>query len=116
MTRRQRFEAFEAAHREWVRRLGLTDWNVVYECVPLDGKYAITSYNRATRTATVSLDTKRWVFPKRMRKLAAHEAAHLLLADLYILARERHSTLQELDVAEEQAVVRLENLLGELGS
>ena len=46
-----------------------------------------------------------------MKQIAFHETMHLLLADVSSLASSRFISIAQLDVAEEAAVTRLENVI-----
>lgn len=116
-TNKAAFDLFCKEARRRLTQLGLNDWEVYFEHVHLDGRYAACSFKRLGRKATISMSTSWGPFAPTaasLKRSALHEVLHLLIADLSCAGASRHATADELEQAEEALVTRLEKALGEL--
>lgn len=108
------FKDFARFVRQWLAVLGLQDWDVEFEHVFLEGRFASCHNQPSSRKATIALSTcwGSWrPTTARLRRSALHETSHLLLADLWDAAERRYVTLEELHRAEEAVVTRVVNAL-----
>ena len=110
---KKHFKIFKRACRKWLKKLGLADWLVYYSMSFEIEHYAEICTSRTERATTIYL-CGRWplaeIHPlneKNLEASAKHEILHLLVADLADLARDRYSTEEEIDCAEESLVERL---------
>lgn len=110
------FERFKRAFRKYRDLFGLTGWRVTFgRGVENDGNYAELHTNNIGRVASVSLCTElsemareEWKGPEATGR---HEAIHLLTADLDTLATWRYIRADEINMAEEALVRRIEDAL-----
>lgn len=108
------FELFQKVFREYQERFGLQGYRVYFEHEPFDDDFARISVDMDNMTATVRLNSrlpKRQELAKDVRRIARHEALHLLLARLRSLALERFVTASEVQESSEEVVHRLEELI-----
>lgn len=115
-TTARHFEEFKRYHEGYVRRYGLIKWRVYYEHDNGDEEYyADTSANYTGKIVLVRLSVKwgegRPLNSSELRKLAKHEANHLLLSDLYWHAKARFISTDTLIEAEEAVVRTLDQLI-----
>ena len=108
------FELFQKVFREYQEKFGLQGYRVYFEHEPFGDDFAGISVDMDNMTATVRLNSrlpKRQASAKDVRRLAKHEALHLLLARLRSLALERFVTASEVQESSEEVVHRLEELI-----
>src|SRR3990167_9196664 len=82
--------------KEW----GLTDWELYFNFIKLDGSIAICNKNLFSRNATLTLNNEMDDSDKRhlnVKNSAKHEMIHVLLSPLDTLAYSRFVTQDELN-------------------
>lgn len=106
---------FQTRVYAWARKIGLTDWSILVETgVKNTGVDAASiHYKDRNRIATIGLAEEYAARPSRAQldRHAFHEVAHLLLADLAMLADRKDGTTETVDQAEHVIIRRLESLL-----
>lgn len=116
-TTKKDFHLFMEACTIYLDKLGLKEWSVFYNHAVLEDAYATTAWKLSGYVATITLnqewDDLRPKSDREIRRVALHEALHLLLAPIAAEASERYTTQLQLEVAEHQAIRRLENLVPE---
>ena len=114
----QHFQIFVKACKFWCKQFGLLDHriNYYYDKLDDDSTCACTSTERESRCVAISLNTS-WIVAvskTRLENVALHEVMHVLLGDLTELANQRFTSEEDIDTANEAAVVRLENGISDL--
>lgn len=109
------FEIFKTYCAEAIQKLGLLEWSVHYAHEHRESDYARTAWKLSGGVATITLSTY-WddLRPKTeeaLRRVAYHEVMHLLLAPLVAEACDRYTNQDAIDIAEHQAIRRLENVI-----
>lgn len=109
------FLQFQKEFKKWQQRFGLTGYRVYYKYEPLAKCFAqLRTGNGHLQVATVVLNSK---LPdkdkpfKDIKNTAKHEAIHLMLTRLMTNARWRYGDEEEINEAEEEIVVKLEDLI-----
>lgn len=107
------FEKFKAAFLHWQKELGLTHYQVVFECSQAEGVFARIDTNHAGKIATVTLAKN--LSPENHRHFdpalsGRHEAIHLLTGRLVWLAGARYLFAEDIVEEDEAIVRRLEHL------
>ena len=123
MLKKQKKHALTAIHfrnfirncQDWQRRFGMMDFRIEYymERLDQDSSCAITHFDIEDRAASITINNQ-WIVPvtdRTLNAVALHEMAHLMLADLTDLGRERHVTAKAIWQANEAAVIRIENCI-----
>ena len=114
------FANFQRHFKRYQQRFGLTGYQVYFKCEPLDSCFADISCLQNRMVVTVRLNSESQPEGeeprKSIRSTAKHEAIHLLLYRLEHLARCRYVADEEIYEAEEELVVKLEGLIGEVDS
>lgn len=119
LTTEKHFKEFKRVARHWIKRLGLTDWQVHFLH---EGKnndvFARCYINVAGRVATLELQ-KDWdgdkVSMAQVRRSARHEVGELLLLPLEVMAKDRFVSEAHISETQHGIVRRLEKLFGEIG-
>lgn len=115
-TTTKHFEVFKTEVLSWVKKFGLTEWEISFLHKILDHERAALSFNICGRTATFML-TSQWtdtVEPLNnaaIKAIAKHEAIELLLGGVHGIAISRYATEDEFLAAHHALVRRLEKLL-----
>lgn len=108
------FRFFTAECKRLRSRWGLNDLKVYYQHERLKNAYANLSCDSTSRIAVIRL-AKNWDDrqPTRaeLRESARHELCHLLLDDLYDLARGRRAAKRQITQVAERTARRIEPLL-----
>ena len=108
------FADFQRYFKEYQRKFGLTGYQVYFKYEPLEKAFARLVANQGEVVATVTLSSvlldKDKPF-KDIRRDAKHEALHLLINRLGANGRYRYSSEAEIYEAEEELVVKLEDLI-----
>ncbi len=109
------FGQFESACYAWIRRFGLTDWNVEVRFAPLgdcdENVRARCLTNWVQRSAAIVFNSG-WrargdqVAGETLDALALHEVSHLLLSTLVNLCAEQRDAYCNPVDSEEHAVIR----------
>ena len=107
-TTKEDYRQFQDEVKRLVQVFGLTDWTLSFERDELSDANANVEYNILGRSATFTLG--KHIAPA-VEQIAFHETIHLLLADVSSLASSRFISIAQVDVAEEAAVIRLENMI-----
>lgn len=114
-TTKAHYDEFKRHHAEYVRRFGLLEWAVQYRHALEDEGYACTEPKFKGKVATVTLATDwgevRPVNSRELRKVAKHEAIHLLTYSLYWHAAARYISPDTLEEAEHALVRTLDQLI-----
>lgn len=104
------FAEFKRECDRIIKRLGLSGWDVRYEYKPRSkGDEAACCPAIGGRIVTFTFH--RLADGYRVKTLAAHEIAHLVVAELAELATRRYTTEAELKRAEETTCTVLEKVL-----
>jgi len=111
------FKRFKASFMHWYNKLGLQGWQVFFRHEELDiPVYARIISDFRVRAATVKFNK---TVPEEdvpefdPIRTGKHEALHLLLAPLEYHAHARYIHQEDIDSAEEEIVVRLQNTLND---
>ena len=110
----QDLEIFKSEFDRYRKLFGLSGWDIYYEYKPIKDKFATIVYVGDDCAATVTLNSKPLASLKPhndIKKHAKHEAIHLLLARYDIIASTRFADKEALDVANEELVVKLTELI-----
>jgi hypothetical protein len=112
-TTKENFECFKQSVICWQKLFGLTDYRIEVEHNKLQRQDALAhiSCDIDERWAVITLNIK-WPFKPNglgLEKSAFHEICHLLTAEMDKLGKERYSTLDEINRANEAFVSRMEN-------
>lgn len=114
-TTRRHFELFKKECLRLQVVLGLNGWTIAFEHVKLEGLNSKIVTSCLTKQATIALSSDHSDVESLtdlvILRHAKHEMAHLLLADLDDLARQRYVQEGELDEAEHRIVRTLEKIL-----
>jgi hypothetical protein len=104
--------------KKWVyhyqKEFGLSDWKIYVDKFKLNNEFAHNHYNNEGRVSNISIaeelddEVAQYIDP---RGSAKHETIHLILADLYDLAKSRFTTQEQINIVEESIVRRLEKLI-----
>jgi hypothetical protein len=108
------FTLFKSKFTYWQKRLGLQEWRVDFQFVPLERDFAHIDFGELEdRVATVRLSCEipdyAWANFDAAQS-AKHEALHLATFRLYWLGGRRHVLARELEEEWESLVRRLESL------
>lgn len=117
-TTKKHFEIFKNEAGKWIRNFGLTDWDITFEHIKMEGIKAQCRYNLVNRTATLSLSTNYsnecigFDIEYDVKKSAFHEVCELLLCPLETMVEQRYALGVD-DVREETHCIvrRLENFV-----
>jgi len=115
-TSKNQFELFEKWCRYWINRFKLA-WRFDFFLTPLpDKKQSEILRDYMACVATVQLHTEitktaKDSYSKVIKDIAKHEIIHGLLSNLVALARSRFVTEIEIEKAEEELVVKLEEII-----
>ncbi len=110
------FELFKKHFTEYQKMFGLTGYETYIKFERLGGCFANVVVRQDSMVATVCLNKECDVGSLPfldVRKSAKHEALHLLLGRFAHLARSRYASKEEIYVAEEEIVNKLEKLVKE---
>ncbi len=108
------FNVFKKEFTKWQNKFGLNGYSVYFKYEPLEHSFAQISVDHSNMAARVSLNSE---VPKEhkefidIKKTALHEAIHLLTGKLKSLAEQRYVSEDEVYSAEEELVVKLQNLI-----
>ena len=104
-------EKFKARCEYWLRFFGIEkEWVVYYSGQKLD-RYAETAYWIDSKVATITLNTSEALSDEALDRVAFHEVAHLVLADVMALAKDRNYDKETADKEEHKLINRLEHVL-----
>lgn len=110
------FEQFKGYCREWLAKLGLTDWEIYYSHEDSDDSLAWCSRKYEGKVATIglclNLDSLE-ATPANLQKWARHEVLHVLLGDLQHLVNLRSISDNIVSATEHAVIRRLEAAFGE---
>lgn len=117
-TTAKEFGVFKAECERLIPTLGLNGWTFYFKHTFAKDTYARTHTDTITKVCSIIFSTE-WddnggahpATKQAVERVAKHEMAHALLADLYSLARSRYVQTDELDEAEHRVVRVLEKLL-----
>lgn len=115
-TTKAHFETFKASFLYWQKELGMLDYRIVFEMIPLPDKFALISMDHFAKHARVSLCSQFRDNPLESLHFdpaghGKHEAIHLFLSRLMCLANSRFVMEREIDITEEGMVRVLEKVL-----
>ena len=109
------FEIFKREFEKYRQCFGLTGFATFYQYEPTAEGFAHIDYSLSDMSAIVTLNseppTRVKGYPRNIRKLAKHEAIHLLLARLTWNANMRYTTQDVVNEVEEEIVIKLEGLI-----
>ena len=108
------FILFQKYFTEYQQRFGLTGYKIYFRYEPLNSTFAEIRFGEHDQVATVALNSNLPEKDKPFKDIkltAKHEAIHLLLHRLESNARWRYSSASEIDEADEELVVKLEQLI-----
>jgi len=111
------FKCFQKYFKEYQYRFGLAGYKVYFKYEPLDdGIFANITCDSHDMFATVRLNSvvsKEDKPDRDIRRLAKHEAIHLLLARFDDKARSRYVRRDEIYEVAEELATKLEGLIGD---
>lgn len=109
------YELFQKWVRHYFQLLGLTEWELYFEHIQLEGKYAESYYKVSDGLCTIVLaktwDNMRKKDAQSIQSVALHETLHILMAPLTAEAGERYTNQLSIDTAEHLIIRRLEKLV-----
>lgn len=111
------FQLFQDEFKRWQKLLGLMNYYVCFRHEPIDSSVAQIRIDQEEMVAVVRLNTK---LKKEdnpyddIRKVAKHEALHLLIGKLERYGQSRYITEADMCEATEELVIRLLDLLPDL--
>ena len=108
------FLLFQKTFKEYQQKFGLTGYKVYFKYEPLEKAYASIMCEQGDLVATVRLNSElpeKHKLHKDIKGSAKHEALHLLLMRLEILAKYRYANSDEIYEAAEELVHKLEELI-----
>lgn len=108
------FILFQREFKVWQERLGLTGYKVYFRYEHLDSCFASIKVGWDNMVAVVTFNSSISKEDKpdlAIKKVALHEALHLLLARVNQCAKRRYVTEDQIFEADEEAVNKLERLL-----
>ena len=109
------FEIFKAEFDKYKTLFGLTGFKVFYEYCPIENRFADIHYSLDDCAVHVRLNSEPPPmiegYTNNIRGRAKHEALHLFLSRLVWHASRRFVTEEVLDEAEEEIVIKLEELI-----
>ena len=110
-TTTRHYEIFQKEAVKWIKRFGLFDWSIKFFHEAWDENCrARIRYNRATRVASINLETS-WNTPiviHELKKAAFHEVMELLIAELCLIASSRSYDEGDLEQESHTVIRRLE--------
>jgi len=113
----EHFEIFKKEVRHWLEAFGLKGWEVFFKhAEPPEPGRGYIGYSLLGRVATFYLAPK-WenyekpIQPQEVARVAFHETCELVLARLYILARERFIREDEIKEEIHHIIRTLENVI-----
>jgi hypothetical protein len=101
------FSQFKKSVLFWLKKFGITEWEVDFKHHQIDSA-AITTYNNKAKLVCFQLSLSiEYNFCEQldMHKLALHEVIHLLLADFGYVIQETQDYNSDLAISHEHAVV-----------
>jgi hypothetical protein len=101
------FNNYVKAVKELVKAFGLTGWELTYSFLPLEqGEFANVTFQSDQHKACFSMTTAEFNDYEYAKpdEVALHEVLHLLLANLYAMAKSREYN-EDSYIAEEHAVL-----------
>lgn len=111
------FERFKSEFIKWQKRLGLTQYRIIFEHKKINGAYAELFVQEKEKVATAILSSElhneKPGFNDGSESHAFHEVIHLLLHRICYLGKERWTGSDEIPDEAEAIVVRLENAFAE---
>ena len=105
MTHSDRFQEFVRACNSRRAALGLSGWDVTYECRPMKDAEAETDANPDGQECAITMD--RDLPAAKVQGAAVHELMHVVLSPLAELAKNRFVRSEELEREEERVVCLL---------
>jgi len=113
-TTKKDFNTFKKSIEFWFKKCKLTEWHLEFEHKELDRQYANSTANYAIRSASFYFNTE-WepnmrISNFKIHQLAKHETIHVLLNPLQFMARIGFASEDEVAVAGEDCVRKLELL------
>ena len=115
-TTKRHFKLFCDEFRRQCQKLGLQEWRLDFVHEDCGDSYSSMNPGYLDRVVTVCLHTE-WsetitmLSDDEIRKTALHEVIELLVIDLWILAKARFATDDEIHAARHTLVRRLEKVL-----
>ncbi len=107
------FELFKITCKEWLEKLQLSDWCILYEHKEI-GNLGQSTLNEIDGLATITLTIDFGddiLNDEAIKEVARHECLHILVAELARLAKNRYITANQVRQAEEHLVLKLERLI-----
>jgi hypothetical protein len=108
------FREFQRWFKHYQDKFGLNGWEVYFKSEPLEDRFAEirTSIEGMTATAVLNCNLPDKDKPfKDVKRIAKHEALHLLCARLEIDGRHRYISDDEITEAAEELVIKLGHLI-----
>lgn len=109
------FERYKRFVEFWQWELGLNGWKIYVDHGGAEPDAFATNYkNTATHVSRICIATvweDREPTDDQLKECALHEVMHLVTADLYCEARDRHATMFDIDAHEHVLVVRMTNYI-----
>jgi hypothetical protein len=108
------FQLFQSEFKKWQQKFGLTGYKVYFKYEPIDDGFASLSVDSNSMVVSATLNSE---LPqeleqyKRIEQSAKHEAIHLLTNRLESLANTRFINHDEIYMASEELVFKLEDLI-----
>lgn len=115
-TTKKDFQDYQKWVRFYVKKFGLTDYQLFFEHGALHNANAMVATNITGRNASFSLSTfihDNDMIGRNMKFFARHEVCHLLIADVSDLVGD-YCTKAEHQKQDEALVVRLTDLLSDI--
>ena len=110
------FEQFQAYFKEYQQRFGLNGYELYFKHEPIEGGFAGIRVDLSDMVAVVTFASnisKKEKAIHDIKQSAQHEAIHLLLMRLTLLAKYRYTTKDEIYEAVKEVEHKLEGLISE---
>ena len=108
------FVLFQEEFKKWQNLFGLIGYKIFFKYEDRDSDFATIHIDEPEMVAIVTLNSNvpdRQKAYRNIKRIAQHEAIHLLIGRLEYDSKYRHTTEDEINEAVEELVNRLEDLI-----
>lgn len=115
-TSQKQFDLFVKECRKWIKRFELSGWQIDFYIKDIANSQAQVNKDYIACTASVYFHTEITKSPNEtwnelIKATAKHEIIHILIGNLVSLAGSRYVTPDEINKAEEELTVKLEEII-----
>ena len=115
-TPKAKFELFQSEVVRWIEEFGLYDWDIDIELGSFTADAGDAEINYYAKYAKIKLGdnlSTENLTDTEIKRTAFHEVFHVVLAGLYIRAKDRHWSNMEYEIEEHSIINRIHNVIGE---